>query len=737
MMSIRRRKKRECEMKSHLSNSAAKKKSIRNTELPQMKNRMAKDGKALKRTVIVKIAITLIFVSVLSFFYPFTCFKFVPNQSAIEISHKPSYDIDSTDNEIKDMHQFLTKFVCHHPDGYCHPYLNPIPQRRTHNAKHSILPYTNVLILPRSLCISDLDAMRDETFIRPMNLLHARHHETNNPLDSGAYLAVHLIRQYQIMNETKTVNQSKMLPFFQILPTFSSFKQAHSPLSPQHQHPTLWPNKQLQSIFGKHTLSYQTIKAFRDMIASEYQSFSSQSKEFAKYITKKEYMSMRICVISRSFGTGPPGQEETNLNFSISSDDTMSCNYANCQQDRSNEENDKKTELNKELEYYQNVSGVQLQKGCRAMAPILDMWDHHANPNVEWKYDNQKRAFIVTSTQATISKGHDIMVSYGTYTDTHLFAKFGFVNSDGSGWTEASIATFHTLADVGLGHQYSYRKLSLKQYLPTFANYLAFDDGYMTCINPDSTKFDPNNKIGSSWNFKQLKLINLYQLSNHRMYWVLKLPPRNPNSNPMKSSNMPFTINANDIPKFHPNSIQSTLPKRIEKLLMTCRLISINEDDYDGNAFTILSNALQRLTENEPLQITRQSDYLEYRAMACLMRLSLIALSKYPFTITQNIALLQKSNENFNLSSSSFQSPGWYRSIIHLGEMQTLEVLRRYAMSGLEHLKESIWNTFEQNKSNFNSEDEYEKQRKELEERLKLRDHPCPPIDPTAWNNIL
>jgi hypothetical protein len=34
--------------------------------------------------------------------------------------------------------------------------------------------------------------------------------------------------------------------------------------------------------------------------------------------------------------------------------------------------------------------GVDLNRGCRAMVPILDMYDHHGMaPNVEWRYDQR------------------------------------------------------------------------------------------------------------------------------------------------------------------------------------------------------------------------------------------------------------------------------------------------------------------------------------------------------------
>ena len=115
--------------------------------------------------------------------------------------------------------------------------------------------------------------------------------------------------------------------------------------------------------------------------------------------------------------------------------------------------------LDEELEQYKTMFGVDLTKGCHAMVPILDMYNHHPNPNVGWEYNSNEKAFVITSLKP-IPAGQEIIDSYGTYTDSHLFSKFGFVNGDGSGYTEATIAGFHKLLDVGMKEQFSYLPFS-------------------------------------------------------------------------------------------------------------------------------------------------------------------------------------------------------------------------------------------------------------------------------------
>jgi len=149
----------------------------------------------------------------------------------------------------------------------------------------------------------------------------------------------------------------------------------------------------------------------------------------------------------------------------------------------------------------------------RAMCPVLDMYNSHPRPNASWRYDPASSSFVVRAV-ADVPAGHAVVVSYGTYTEGHLLATFGYVNGDGSSATEASLAVFHRpLGDVGLGRQFSplpyeafarrprldegsgraapseHARRSLadaRRALATQAKdllqYLRFDDGYAECV---------------------------------------------------------------------------------------------------------------------------------------------------------------------------------------------------------------------------------------------------------------
>mmetsp|Transcript_14196 Transcript_14196/g.20273 ORF Transcript_14196/g.20273 Transcript_14196/m.20273 type:complete len:731 (+) Transcript_14196:70-2262(+) len=583
-------------------------------------------------------------------------------------------DWDKNDPLLLQNNIFLSDYVCNDLQksasktpaivgaktfGKCHQSIVSSPKRRTHYASKPISKGSNILTLPRKFLIWDLDSMRDPFIQRHM--FPARHEATGNPLDSGAFLAAYLIRRYKKLKhnwswpfaETDEEDLSStqetdriFLEYMDILPTFSHYLSFH---------PILMHEDEILELLGKSTPTYNLVHAYKSMILSEYQAMVRQSPEFENNVNTTEYFAMRINVMSRSFGTGPPGPEEAFGNNSI------------------------KDEIN----FYFKKSGVDLGKGCRAMSPILDMWDHHSNSNVNWRYHGGKeRAFLINSV-TDIPAGQDIIVSYGKYTDTHLYAKFGFVNGDGSGYTEASIATMHRLLDVGTGSQFSHLRQedskstdpmkNSNKMVPTIEEakhqkeemlqYLSYDDGYQTCIKRQSNP--------SGYTLKLLKYHHLLEIANLRDRWTIQMKPRNPKSNPSASSNMPIL---NHSPKFDPKSVQFDG----SKLISTCRLLSLTELDYDGKAIDVLSSVLRNKTAATFL-VKRQTEELEFRALNCLARLSHSALAGYNTTVPQTMMFLDD-----NLSP--FGSIEWTAAQVILGEMQTLEVLKSISMSGAKQM---------------------------------------------------
>jgi hypothetical protein len=287
--------------------------------------------------------------------------------------------------------------VCQDNDVYCHPSL--VPKRRTQMAIRDIHPGQHVLEVPRSMQIWDLDALRND-WIR-QHLFGAKHWPTGNPLDSAAYLAaylallskgiVQLSRNHNAEkadDETATSSEShRLLQYLnECMPSTEELAEFH---------PMFWNETELKNFMRPHSATYAVAKAYRDMVKSEYQAFLSFTREstnedLREMITEEEYQTYRVLVLTRSFGTGP-----LPIGSSSSSDASLS---------------------QEEIQYYRENGGVDLSRGSYAMVPILDFYDHHAIPNVQYAYSNDKQSFVIQAINQGISAGYEVVDNYGKYT---------------------------------------------------------------------------------------------------------------------------------------------------------------------------------------------------------------------------------------------------------------------------------------------------------------------------------
>ena len=559
--------------------------------------------------------------------------------------------------------------VCNNEDDdedvYCHPSL--IPKRRTQMAIRDIGPGTRVLEIPRTLTIWDLDALRDD-WIR-QHVWGAKHGQTQNPLDSAAYLALYLalivkgtVRPTNIYDKsqgennnvedstTSQKNSSRLLQYLnECMPKQKDLAEFH---------PIFWDEQELLSLIRPHSATFAVVKAYRDMVRSEYQAFvqSYQSKtteHLQDVVSEDEYRVFRVLVMSRSFGTGPLPIES-----SSSSDTSLS---------------------QEEMELYQKEAGIDMSKGCYSMTPILDFYDHHATPNVQYAYNIDRDAFIIQASNMGIAAGHEVVDTYGKFTDSHLFAKFGFTNGDGSAYSQANLATWHRVMDMDLKKQFSYLPMkgnqpispglqkALDKQREDIQRYLRFDDGYAECIRKDSDHPEEAMEL------KKLKSLHLTHIANHARRWNIVMLPRAPDSSPARASNIPITTKA---PKVSTKTVQVFHKKEYHLVSATCRLISLTDQDYNGRAIDILKENLPNhsfLLES-PLREDSEHDSLEaaleFRTHFCLARLASEALQRYDRTSADEEANVAK------LSRDSFQSKEWTAAHLRLSEMQTLEALR-------------------------------------------------------------
>jgi hypothetical protein len=549
------------------------------------------------------------------------------------LGKKHENDVKAVD--ILSSEDFLSGYICNHPKGNCHPSFQSVPERRTHVVQNDdIMPRSEILVLPRERIITDLDAMRDP-WIRNQ-LFGARHKATENALDSGAYLAAYLVRRIDL---ARTRPVDPMIPYFSMLPAYQKLSS---------NHPPIWDESRLNYLNG--TLALQISIAIRDMIESEYEAFSDSSSEFSRDVSGEEYFAARLNVMARSFGTGPV----SNL---IDID----------------------ASVRKELEMYRTMTGVDLMKGCRALSPILDTWDHHPRAPTQWEYSKTRSAFIVrTHENMGIPIGSDVWVSYGAYTESHLHAKFGFTNADGSSHTEASIAAFHQPLDVGLGAQWNGMSTDSKRHSEIvssnmaslskeMASYLAYDDGYEQCIDLDGPS--------EASQLKRLKLQHLVHKANTYNSWNFKMGPREPAARPPHNSLA--ERRQKKFPAFNPAQIKFDG----KKIISTCRLITLTEHDLDGNAKEILLDKLKSNSASK-WHLERISEESEYRSLVCLARLAKERLKLYPTTVAQDELRLRSQTK---LSESERQSIA-----VRIGEKQTLEMLIKISEDGIQQKRKQL-----------------------------------------------
>jgi len=585
------------------------------------------------------------------------------------------------------VHRFL-KQVCKDADVFCHPSL--VPRRRTQMASQMIASGQRVLEIPRSLQIWDLDAMRND-WIRD-HVGAAKHPRTDNPVDSAAYLALYmalLLRGHLSLNNDhdndenteiqssysddrhqlmqarikRNNNSQRLLQYLQeCLPSAETIEDFH---------PLLWNETALLTLLLPHSASFNVVEAYRDMLESEYQAFTSSANQrqrinLGDFVSERDYRASRILVLSRSFGTGHLP------NSALPRDDRQ---------------------------FYKREFGIDTSKGSYAMVPILDFYDHHANPNVEYSYSTERRVFVIRATASGIPAGHEVVDSYGKFTDAHLFAKFGFVNGDGSGYSQANLATQHLLLDMDLKQQFSYLPFrrtpqlhqsiqkALDKQSQDVQQYLRFDDGYKECVvlsDRNETKSHPEE----AYDLKRLKKQHLARIANHVKRWNLILLPRAPESQPTYASNVPITLSPPKMPTQQYTDI--FYRKDYQLVAATCRLISLTHEDYDGQATDILKKNLQNnaFLLQSPVEEGSNSDSLaaalEFRTHFCLARLASEALQKFDTSIPD------LENKVALLNRHSFQSKEWAAAHLQLSEMQTLEVLRGASFSATrlhEHLR--------------------------------------------------
>ena len=609
-------------------------------------------------------------------------------------------------SKVNQTAHFLSSFVCDYRStqgdgkhGYCNPGLEAEPQYRTQRVSpsRSIGKEEVIMRLPRDLQIWDLDALRDK-FIQQeffgigsdIDRKSVRHKDTKNLLDSGAFLAVHLVRLLHASrrNEKLTDQQCSeagecifslgwsnveqhegrlqhLKDYLFLLPTYGSRTVTKEEAINPQAHPILWPSSVVKKLFAPHTYTFDLINHFQRMIQSEFEAFRDASADFKANVKYQDYLAARVNVITRAFSSQPTvegmlwGRSDDMEGIDVSDELAM--------YETSN------------LIDHQDSGDTRPTFQLRSMCPLLDMYNSHPNPNARWKFDSETSSYIVTASE-TIPSNHSIVVSYGKYSEGHLFAKYGYINGDGSSVIEASVAIFHRLlGDVGLGRQFSplpfdlwsgdsaavtedsRAKESLEIQAKELVRYLTFDDGYEECIVM-SAKAASN----ADEELKLLKFRHLIRLANNRQSWIMQIPAADPNALPNQSAE-PSTEK--------PARKRGKLGISAKGIISMCRLLSLTVDDFEGSAINHLRNELRE--PPSPISIEKQGDALEYRAMSCAVRLSNVALQRY--------GRYENAEGQFEVGTRE-----WAANVILKGEVRALVILLQTFARESKRLKKAV-----------------------------------------------
>jgi hypothetical protein len=331
-------------------------------------------------------------------------------------------------------------------------------------------------------------------------------------------------------------------------------------------------------------------------------------------------MTARLVVLTRSFGTGKLHENERDTQGTFQS-------------------------LQEEMDYYEEKTGVDLSQGSFAMVPILDLYQHHANPTVGYVYDPVKRAFVIRS--LGFQAGHELWDSYGKHSDPHLYSKFGFVNGDGSESTQISLAAWHSLFVL---------PNETKKY--ELLRYLSFDDGYQDCVRPE-------NK--TAWEFKRLKYHHLQAMAHNPLVWTAIAKPHRPNALPPFSSE----ISSDWPPRTSKFRLGVHVQPDLSGVHSLCRLLVVTHDDMDGRAMSLLQDHKEQ-AGNYMLPRGDHKSALEYRTLSCIERLaaqSIVSIRK-----TGSGAEDRLASAVDNLTESTRMD--WTLAYLESGELATLDLIR-------------------------------------------------------------
>jgi len=497
---------------------------------------------------------------------------------------------------------------------------------RTLIATEPIAPQTVLMEIPRELMIWDLDAVRNEYIREEILFTTIPGKVAKRAALLSAYLA--LLRNDFTTQTDHTLQLQASVA--KQLPSYDDFKAYH---------PVLASIEQMELLLGNHSPAFRDLLALRESLNNEYDAFIATSDKFATLVSREDYLSCRLAVQSRAFQI-PGVLPESEIPKS-------------------------------EQEYYTQTIQIDFSKdGVLSIEIINDWMNSHVNNNVMvGGYDAVKRRGRAWSTKA-IKPGQELIMDYGRFHDYVLFGQYGYVPSDGTGVTIATVAAYHNIGDA----------------IPDLAqmmSYLQYDHGYPECIEKE---LHPD-----AFRLKELKSRYLREIAIDSSRWALPLPPRlSADVTPPSTTSLPEDYT---VPSFGAD-VYEYLETHALSISLPCRLVTLTEKDLD-NAEEFLLKDMETLEKAaSPLDTpTLQLEELQVspawmiRTIHCMRMMASAQKEMYGTTVeskTREIMSLARDGKSNTLEFNAAH--------VTLGEMQSQEALETWALdvllsvSGMEGL---------------------------------------------------
>ena len=421
-------------------------------------------------------------------------------------------------------------------------------------------------------------------------------------------------------------------------------------------------------------------------------------------LSKREYLTARLWVSTRSFTGGVPTQLEVS-DLELKQWQQIGILF----QDSTNIRGD----------YNNNMIRSKLTS---TMVPLLDSLDHSVKPNVGWKADlagdgsNSFTVFAATDfddldTTGEEAKGTNIELkdTYGLQTpESWIYAQYGFastISSEQQATRKAALFSIHTIHDFLLEQETDQIIQDQEQQLNEL--YLLYNDGHKNCSNMEQGR----NK------FARLKLMVLQRLyANSYNKWVATVPPQDHDQSSIAG-----------LPSL--NEAPPKVDSGIAEIVKTCRLLALTHHDYGGTATEMLQKALSLEKESarksfslpSPISSSSSSSSsqsqsldnlaLEYRTWVWVERLALLRLLN---SLGPNNHAIQTSSSSGSTTGPSIleiseavlrehgrilqqietthgrSHPSYTKLFVQIGELQTTSVVGRYAYHKHSELRTMI-----------------------------------------------